>query len=221
MTVYTDIVFPVCLSYGSEARPTYDTLKVEVSSGAEQRFTRQLYPKFLYRINILNMPAPELQEIINIFHAVRGDLHGFMFKDFSDNTSSNTADSVSGATITGTDQPLGEDGLYASGTEFYNLYKTYSAGSVTVRRRIRYPIADTLMVYVNGVENANWAWDADEQAVHWPSDAPSDGAVISAGYEFYVPVRFDVGEMGIEPTYGLAESMVANLNDIRLLEIFE
>jgi uncharacterized protein (TIGR02217 family) len=221
MAVYSDIIFPECLSYGSEARPTYDTIKTEVASGDEQRFTRQLYVKNLYRINIQNMPAPEMQEIINIFHVCRGSLHSFMFKDFTDSTSKNYAGSVSGETISGLDQALGEDGLFASGTTYYNLYKRYTYASRSVKRRIRYPVTGSLIVFVNGVLNTAWAWDATEQAVHWPSGAPADGATITAGFEFYVPVRFDEDAMGIEPTNGLFESQVANLNDIRLVEVFE
>jgi uncharacterized protein (TIGR02217 family) len=223
MAVYTDIIFPACLSYGSEARYTYDTLKVEVSSGAEQRFTRQLYPKSLYRINIENMPANELQEIVNIYHVVRGDLHSFMFKDFADNTSSNTAASISGTTIAGDDQPLGETGFYIDGTTKYNLYKTYSYASRTVARRIRYPVVASLIVNVNGSAHpgADWQWDATTQQVEFLNTQPTNGQAISAGFEYYVPVRFDVGEMGVEPTAGLAEAQIANLNDIRLLEVFE
>lgn len=221
MAVYTDIIFPECLTYGSESRPTYDTLKVEVASGAEQRFTRQLYPKYLYKINIENMPADEMQEILNIFHVTRGDLHAFMFKDFSDNTSANTAASISGSTIDGDDQPLGETGFYDNTITHYNLYKTYSAGAQTVARRIRHPIVASLIVHVDGAPNGNWAWDTALQQVHWPVTPPTNGQAISAGFEFYVPVRFDIGEMGVEPTAGLAESMFANLNDIRLLEVFE
>lgn len=221
MAVYTDIIFPACLSYGSEARYTYDTLKVEVSSGAEQRFTRQLYPKSLYRINIENMPADELQEIINIYHVCRGDLHSFMFTDFADNTSSNTAASISGTTIAGDDQPLGETGFYDDTITYYNLYKTYSYASRTVTRRIRYPVLASLIVWSNGALDANAVWDATQQAVWWPSNPPTNGQTITAGFEYYVPVRFDVGEMGVEPTAGLAEALVANLNDIRLLEVFE
>ena len=208
--VFTDVIFPVCISYGSEFRPTYETLKTEVLSGAEQRMTRQENVKMLYKINVQNMPAEELREIINIFHVVSGDLYGFLFVDPTDHTSANTERSISDSLITGIDQYQG-----AATGEPMMLFKNYIYASRVKRRRIRYPKLDTLMIYANGAP-VDFAWDEATQTF-----TTSGSGTISAGYEYYVPVRFDVGEMGIEPTHGMDEALVANLNDIKLLELFE
>ncbi len=51
---------------------------------------------------------------------------------------------------------------------------------------------------------------------------PPTGATITAGYEFYVPVRFDDGDNGVaELVAGARESAFANYGDLKLIELLE
>lgn len=154
--IYSDIIFPECISYGSTGVPRYLTDKAEVLSGNEQRQTRYEYPRHEYSINMENVPAPEIAEIMNIWHVVSGDYAGFLFLDPLDHTSGNTETNFSATEVTPTDQEIAS----ASGdiTE-YPLYKFYEKGSRRKRRRIKYPKVDTMRVAVNGVETTRWEWD--------------------------------------------------------------
>jgi uncharacterized protein (TIGR02217 family) len=216
--VFTDVIFPECLSYGSVFQPTYSVDKVAVASGAESRRTKQAYVKYRYEISLENQNADEIAEVLNIFHVCNGSLSAFMFKDLVDNTSAITATSISAETIDGNDQP---QGTYDGNITYYPLLKTYTYASRTQLRRIRFPDVPTLLINVNGTPNVDWAWDTTEQAFYWPSNNPTNGDVITAGYNFLVPVRFDTESLGIEPVHGLYDSLIGSLTNIDLVEVFE
>ena len=159
LTVYTDVIFPECVSYGSEFSPTYNTQKTEVLSGFEQRNSRRRYPKFKYSINIENFDAAELAEILRIFHICSGDAIGFLLLDPHDHTSLDGTKWIAETDITPTDQAVavvGGEGPSAS----YPLYKYYTepASGRTKQRRIRYPKVDTMRVSVDGFEVTNFEW---------------------------------------------------------------
>src|SRR6056297_782685 len=131
--IYTDIIFPECISDGSTGLPRYLTDKVEVYSGAEQRQTRWDYPKHEYSIVLENLPADEVAEIMNIWHVCSGDQAAFLFMDPLDNTSLSNANTIAGTVVTPTDQVIGDaDG--SSGE--YMLFKVYEQASRSKSRRI-------------------------------------------------------------------------------------
>ena len=84
---------------------------------------------------------------------------------------------------TATDQPIGVgDGE----TVRFALTKNYGGGE---RRRITRPAAGSVKVAVDGDELVTgWALGALGEVIF--DDAPGDGAYISAGYLFDIPVRF-------------------------------
>lgn len=77
--IFTDVIFPPCITYGSTGVPKYLTDKAEVLSGNEQRETRYQYPRHEYAINMENLPANEAAEVLNIWHICSGDFAGFLF----------------------------------------------------------------------------------------------------------------------------------------------
>ena len=72
----------------------------------------------------------------------------------------------------------------------FDLIKTYGE---TVRR-IYKPVAGSLRVAVNGVEVADFVANMAEGQVRF-TQAPEAGAVITAGFLFDVPVRFDTDHL--------------------------
>lgn len=300
--IYYDLIFPRCIAYGSTGSPRYVTEKVEVDSGAEQRNQRRVYPRHEYKIEMENVPANEIAEIMNLWHVCAGDHIGFLFLDPMDHTSANTDDSLSGTDVAMTDQLV----AVAVGTQSdYPLYKYYSAGGHDMRRRIRYPDPETLVVAVDGYEITSWLYSYDDcllrfqtpvtltaslsrtsggvisgadfsalspgdlvyiqgwstgsynanpgsdparvvsadsvslvvqryngtaygnavftgQNVTITSALPPTGAEITAGFYFYVPVRFEDGDnMESEIKSGMRESAFADFGSISLREIFE
>lgn len=162
--IYYDIIFPECISYGSTGVPRYQTEKAEVLSGDEQRNTRWAYPKHEYSINMENLPANELAEVMNIWHVVKGDFAGFLFMDPLDHTSSNTANALSGTTVTDEDQLVA---VAIGGQETYPLFKEYQVNSRIVQRRIKFPKDGTIVVSVDGYSTTQWTYDYDVTLLTW------------------------------------------------------
>jgi uncharacterized protein (TIGR02217 family) len=305
--VYTDIIFPRCLSYGSTGNPHYETEKVEVASGMEARQSRWRYPKHEYNINMENLEAPDVAEIMRIWHVCSGDAMAFLFMDPLDNTSADTDDGMSLKDVSATDQFVAS----AVGTvSAYPLYKSYKQSSRTKTRRIKYPMEGTLIVAVDGFTVTNWnynytscmlnftkatgditadlaltgntlscqpgalafaslnvndlfymtgftlhasnnvepgamplrvvsttdttlvfekydqtAWtvaDELEQPITLTQTLPPTGAAITAGFYFYVPVRFSDGDNATsEIKAGLRDSVQADFTNITLKEVFD
>lgn len=153
--IYTDLVFPECVTYGTTTSPVYLTNKVEVSSGDEQRQQRWEYPRHEYSVNMENMNAAEISAILNLWHVCSGPGIGFLFLDPMDHTSANDETVFSGSGITAVDQPLVP--VEGSDSE-YELYKIYTKGNRTKRRRILYPKLDTLIVASAGSIITNWSY---------------------------------------------------------------
>ena len=88
------------------------------------------------------------------------------------------------------DQVLGRgDGV----TTLFALQKTYRSGEHTYERPIAKPVAGSVRVALAAdpkVEGAEFAVDAATGLITFAT-APDIGVLITAGFEFDVPVRFD------------------------------
>jgi uncharacterized protein (TIGR02217 family) len=102
-------------------------------------------------------------------------------------------------------------------TKVFQLGKTYRSGVYSHRRDIRKPVAGTVLVGVDGVLQAagtDYEVDHDTGEVTF-SSAPAAGAVLSAGYEFDVPVRFDTDRLEIN----LATFSAGEIPNIPIIEV--
>ena len=145
------------------------------------------------RYNIVEMKrSSDFDTVLDFFHAMRGRLHGFRFKDWSD-WKSNGMDR--GVNVTNTDQSIGTgDGA----TTDFQLSLTYTAGSQSYVRNITKPVAGSVVVAVDGVSQTyttNWTIDTTTGIVTFTAGhIPTAGQAITAGFEFDVPVRFDTDD---------------------------
>jgi uncharacterized protein (TIGR02217 family) len=177
--IYYDIVFPECISYGSTGVPRYETEKAEVLSGDEQRQTRWAYPKHEYSINMENLPANELSEIMNIWHVVRGDYIGFMFMDPLDHTSNNTPMGLSGTEVSGSDQFVA---IAVGGVTDYEIKKEYRINNRIVQRLIKFPKQGTLLIEVDGRPSTQWTYNYDRCKLEWDvSQGATENVSVNAG----------------------------------------
>lgn len=89
-------------------------------------------------------------------------------------------------------------------TRTFQLAKTYGASFAPWRRDIRKPVAGSVRLAVGGSEQAQGSAFTVDHATGLVTFAlghvPADGAVVTAGFEFDVPVRFDTDslEVGIQ-----------------------
>ncbi|MFN7597057.1 MAG: TIGR02217 family protein [Cereibacter sp.] len=182
---FHEVRFPVNLSFGSSGGPERRTEIVTLTNGFEERSTPWEHSRRRYDAGLGMRSLDDLGEVIAFFEARRGQLFGFRWKDWVDFKSVAPSQPV-----TPLDQIIGQgDGTRKD----FRLGKTYVSGVGTYQRPITKPVATTVRVAVGGVEKVvdlDWTLQAATGTVTFAL-APAPGAVISAGFEFDVPVRFD------------------------------
>lgn len=210
MTDFHEVRFPVDVAFGSTGGPERRTEIVTLGSGREQRNSRWAHSRRRFEAGYGIRSLDDLAAVIAFFEERRGRLHGFRFRDPVDCRSCRPS-----ATPAPTDQAIGTgDGI--NGT-FY-LVKRYGAGIAPYERRIAKPVAGTVRVAVNGAEQGPDRWWVDVTSGTLGFHAgfiPPEGAAVSAGFEFDVPVRFERDALEID----LAAFEAGSIPSVPLTEI--
>jgi uncharacterized protein (TIGR02217 family) len=192
--MFDEIRFPTSISRGASGGPERRTEIVSLASGAEERNTRWAHSRRRYDAGFGVKSLDEIHAIIAFFEERRGRLHGFRWKDHADFKSC-----APGAAISRTDQVIGTgNGAQTA----FQLVKRYGSGLRDYTRTVTKPVAGSVVLAVNGVAVTGAAVNAVTGVVTL-SAAPAAGAVVTAGYEFDVPVRFDT------------DALVVNLESFR------
>ena len=195
---FHDIRFPPSLSFGALGGPERRTEIVVLSNGHEERNTPWSQSRRRYDAGLGLRSLDDLHDCLAFFEARMGQLHAFRWKDWADFRSGRPS-----ATPAPTDQLLGTgDGA----TKVFQLRKGYSSGGVTAWRTITRPVPGTVRIAVGGQEaRQGWNLDATTGRVTFAT-APAQGAPVTAGYEFDVPVRFDADSIRVQvPTFQAGE----------------
>lgn len=175
MQAFHEVQFPPDISYGVTGGPEYSTDVVITSSGYEQRNINWSQARCRYQAAHGVKSEDQMRRLLAFFRARRGKAYGFRFKDWLD--------------FRGKGESVGTgDGK----TTTFQLIKTYvDDGGYTDVRKIRKPVVETVKVYLAGIEQqANWSVNFTNGVITFVS-APAQDAVITADFEFDVPVRFD------------------------------
>jgi uncharacterized protein (TIGR02217 family) len=151
--------------------------------------------------------ADDLAAVVAFFEARNGRLYGFRFKDWADHKSGLPSQVPDPA-----DQQIGTgDGA----TSVFQLVKGYASGDQTWIRSITKPVADSVRVALDGVEQSSgWSVDTTTGLVTFDT-APVTGVAITAGFEFDVPVRFDSDALDVT----LDLEQLGSITSIPLLEV--
>ena len=186
---FHEVRFPDDISRGARGGPERRTQVVELASGDEERNASWVDSRRRYDAAYGIRRADDLAAVVAFFEARNGRLHGFRWKDWGDYRSG-----LPLAPITPIDQALGTgDGEAAS----FQLVKRYESGAQAWVRRIVKPVVGTVRVARNGVEAASgWSVDATTGVVNFAA-APAAGVLVTAGFEFDVPVRFDTDRLDV------------------------
>jgi uncharacterized protein (TIGR02217 family) len=190
---FHDVRFPTAISFGARGGPERRTEIVALGSGREERNQRWADSKRRYEAGFGIKSLDDLYTVIAFFEERRGRFHGFRWKDFADCKScAQSAAPTSGDQVIG-----GGDGLTAG----FQLIKTYGSAFAPWSRTIAKPVEGTLLVAVDGVaqiEGAAFTCDYATGLITFDiGHIPADGAAITAGFEFDVPVRFDTDRLEI------------------------
>lgn len=183
---FHEIRFPLRLSLGASGGPVRRVDIVDLSNGRENRNSRWRAARRRYDAGSGIRSLADLQLVLAFFEARGGPLYGFRYRDPFDWTSA-----APGLEPSPLDQPLGTgDGQ----TAVFALAKTYGDAGGSVRRAIAKPVAGSVTVAVGGVPvpAGHFACDpASGLVIFAAGHIPQQGAAITAGYAFDVPVRFD------------------------------
>lgn len=193
---FHDVQFPVGVSFGATGGPERRNEIVLMTSGRERRNARFSQSRRHYDAGTGVRSLEDLYDVLAFFEARRGSLHAFRFRDPFDMKSCRP-----GETPSPFDQEIGVgDGSKAR----FAVVKTYGTGADAFRRTIVKPVAPSLRVAVNGDEKANPADfsfdDATGEIVFSGAGIPGADILVTAGFEFDVPVRFDTERIAISLT---------------------
>lgn len=173
---FHDVRLPDDVEAGAQGGPSFKTAIVEMASGVEARNIDWQNARQRWDIGYGIQTRDEFIIIKEFFYARRGRAHGFRFKEWSD--------------YQAVDQELGTGN---GSNELFQLVVNYETdGPEPYVRVITRPIEETIVVKDNGVITT--AWVLDSLGIINFNAAPANGHVITASFEFDVPVRFDVDE---------------------------
>lgn len=182
---FHEVRFPARLSFGALGGPERRTEIVTLANGHEERNTPWAHSRRRYDAGLGLRRLEDVEELIAFFEARRGPLHGFRWKDWADWKSCPAVRA-----------PEPEDQLLGHGDgmgRVFALAKTYASGGADYVRPIVKPVMGTVLVALAGKplpEGAGWSVDAAAGLVTFDDPVP-EGAPVTAGFEFDVPVRFD------------------------------
>lgn len=190
MSAFHEVLLPLPFALGASGGPARRVDIVTLGSGREARNTPWAHGRRHYDIGGAARTRDDLHALIAFFEARRGKLHGFRFRDFLDWKSC-----APSQTPRAGDCVIGEsDGAEAA----FQLTKTYGAGASAYIRTIRKPVAGTVLIALDGVtvNAADYSVDITTGLVTFDAP-PADGAIITAGFQFDTPVRFDLDQLEI------------------------
>lgn len=192
---FHDEVFPLAVSFGATGGPERRNEIVSLTSGREKRNLRFSQSRHHYDAGTGVKSLDDLHDVLSFFEARRGSLHAFRFRDPFDMKSCRPGDLP-----TMLDQSLGSgDGARAR----FALVKAYGSGIDAYKRLIAKPVLASVRVAVAGVERLSPAFsfdDATGDVIFASGSIPVTGAPVTAGFEFHVPVRFDVERLSLSLT---------------------
>ncbi len=179
---FHDVTLPDEFQYGSQAGAGFSTIVQQTASGHEIRVARQAQAVHRMSLRTELRTAQDAKTLKAFALARRGSLHSFKIKDWSDYTSAGDGESAP----TMLDQVIGTGD---ASTATFQLVKRYEVtGPNPYVRTITLPIAGTVVAAINGIATGAFTISGTGQIVF--SSAPGAGAIITAGFQFHVPVRF-------------------------------
>ncbi len=166
-----------CVAYGFQAIPGYFTQIVALENGTEQRNGNWTKAKHKYTALFANFTRAEFDILLDTFHAARGSLYAFLFKDHFDFSA------------------IGESQGTTPGTNAnaVQLRKTYTFGSFSTQRQITKPKAGTVVMYQDngsGTFVVKAGTYSTTTGLFTPTSNWTAGRALRADFQFYVPVRF-------------------------------
>jgi uncharacterized protein (TIGR02217 family) len=208
VSAFHEVLLPLPFALGASGGPERRVDIVALGSGAEVRNTPWAQGRRRYDIGGAVRMLDELHELIAFFEARRGKLHGFRFRDPFDFKS--CAPSASPSPL---DQVIaaGDDEAVA-----FQLVRAYGAGEIAHTRPIRKPVAGSVRVAIDGdeLDPGDFALDPATGIVTFVAP-PAMDAIITAGFLFDTPVRFEIDRLDLTlDAFGAGRAVAVPLVEI-------
>ena len=199
MTGFHDIRFPDAIARGATGGPVHDTSIVTTVAGFERRNINWSSPLGRWDVGTGIRTRADLETFIAFFRARQGRAYGFRFKDWSDYRAS--------ASVIG----IGDDS-----TRIFQLIKRYSSGPADVMRVITRPVSGTVALRRDGVLVTSGVSINHATGTVTFSIAPAEGVILTADFEFDLPVRFDTDLMALSlASYARGEWLEIPIMELR------
>lgn len=188
---FHEVRFPASLSFGSLGGPERRTEIVTLQNGFEERNTPWQHSRRRYDAGVGLRSLDDLEELIAFFEARRGQLHAFRWKDWADFRSCPPSR-----------QPGPLDQFLGTGDgqrRVFGLGKLYRSGSESYLRPVAKPVAGTVTAAIADdpcADGVDFTVDVTTGQVTF-AVPPPEGARVTAGFEFDVPVRFDTDRIQV------------------------
>lgn len=197
---FVNIELNICPGYGWQGGPEFNTRVTTLRNNHERRNATASIARHRFILPFLNISETAyVAEVLAVFNAVRGRLHSFKVKDWTDYTATN--------------EPLGEA---PTGTTAVQLVKTYTAGAESYVRDITKPVAGAV-IYENGSPKAG-TLDV-LTGLFTPTDPWASEATLTWTGQFRVPVRFNTDTLMTSIDNVRGDGYALNLS-LELVEVF-
>jgi uncharacterized protein (TIGR02217 family) len=204
MPGFHDVLFPLAIGLRASGGPVFSTTITETTSGHEHRNIQWAQARRRYDAAPGVRSEADVALLLRFFEARQGRAFAFRYRDPLDNRSS-----IFGEAITAQDQQLGTGN---SVQVQFPLIKHYGDAV----RRITRPAAGSVQVAVNGALQLS-GWTLSDHGMISFAAPPAAGSVVSAGFQFEVPVRFEEDALEIS----LASYRAGELRSVGLIEVRE
>lgn len=195
MSDFHDVRFPLHLAFGTRGGPTRPTDILQLANGTETRNAKTRHSRRQYNAVAGLKSSAEAIELLEFYESRNGPLHGFRFRDPLDNEAKSKL------------------GRGTGGIRNFDLIKSYGDAPYSYVRRITKPVEGSVRAFIDDVETSV-SVDYQRGIIQFETP-PYLGAVITASFDFDVPVRFASETLDIV----LDDFGVAQIQDIPLIEI--
>lgn len=205
---FHEVRFPTSLSFGSAGGPVRRTDVVTLANGFEERNTPWAHSRRRYDAGLGVRSLDDVAVLTAFFEARQGQLNGFRWKDWADYKSCLPSGSVAATDV--------QIGVGDSVARSFPLAKRYSSGSESYLRPVAKPVAGTVRAALDGVEQPDTTFTVDATTGIVTFDLPpGSGIIVTAGFEFDVPVRFDTDQI----VTSVASFQAGDVPDVPVLEV--